>query len=196
MKQERSGGGMMPGSVIECSSMNPKFSFQRLAGALLAGVLFGALMHAPASSMAADKSAQKSPGKPREGSLGDGKSEAALLTRNELRSCLAEQERLNTQRNEIAAQQRALDEEKVDITRSQQTLKDALVTLDRASQPAVDAYNARALELDQRIDAHNARNTPFNVRASDLQALRQRWERDCGNRRYDENDLIAIRSGR
>jgi hypothetical protein len=155
-----------------------------LAGAMLALVSLAA--------SAADKPAPK----PREGSLGKGRSSLPILTRNELRACLAHQDKLKAETSDVLSLQRALDDDKADIARRQSTLEAERTALDRTSQPAVDGHNARARDLDQRIDAYNARNASFNTRADALRTQRDAWERDCGDRRYFEDDLMLIRSGR
>lgn len=144
--------------------------------------------------LAAAQAADKPGVKPREGSLGNAKSDAPILTREQLRGCLEQQETLRTEGSQVLERQRSFDEEKADVGRARSELNEALATLDRSSQPAVDAYNVRAQELDARIDAYNAKSAPFNARAQALNEQRQGFERDCATRRYREDDLILIKA--
>jgi hypothetical protein len=119
-----------------------------------------------------------------------------LLSRNELRSCLALQERIRAGGDEAARGHAALEAEKAELRKSGDALKAELETLDRGSQEAVDDYNARAAARDKRIDAWEANTAALAARLEALKAERERFAGACGNRRYDEADEIAIRNGR
>ena len=164
--------------VASSGPMNPDRSRRHRGCTLLAG----ALLFAAAASSAADKPEPKA----REGSLGKGRSTGPILTRNELRTCLAQQDKLKGEASEVLAQQRTLDAEKAEITSQQSALEALRAALDRTDAAAVDAFNARARDVDQRIDAYNALNLPFNTRAETLRTQRDTWDRDCGDRRYYE----------
>jgi chromosome segregation ATPase len=129
-------------------------------------------------------------------SLGTGKPSGALLTRNELRHCLASQDRLKAQREQAQKQQDQLAKEKADIERLGSELKEQLATLERTSQEQVDRYNAQAAERDRLIDAWETRTTAFNTQAAAINAEAAAWKRGCENRRYDENDELLIKAGK
>jgi predicted RNase H-like nuclease (RuvC/YqgF family) len=128
--------------------------------------------------------------------LGTGKPVGLIMTRNELRACMAQQESLKTKRAEMTQLQAQLEKEKEEIRKSGDELKDKLVWLDRTSKEQVDAYNAEATERDKRIDAYQARTTDYNTKVDALQADRDAWGRNCENRRYDEKDEMAIKMGK
>jgi hypothetical protein len=132
----------------------------------------------------------------RTGSFGKGKPGGALLTRAELRECLAVQERVRTLTAETIAAQAALDKEKAEIAQRGEQLKDKLAALDRTSAEAVDDYNAQAQAHAQRIDAYNARTPGYNAKVEALQGVRATFAKSCENRDFDEKDEIAIRKGR
>ena len=160
-------------------------------------VCCAAVVAGMAAAGAADKA--KAPAKAGSGvaSLGGGAgNEQPILSRNQLRECLAQQDKLHAAETDIVAQQRDMDAEKADITQRGQALQAELAALDRTSEPAVQAYNARAVEHERRIDAYNARSKPFNERVEELKTQRAGWASDCSNRRYMENDLIIIKAGR
>jgi hypothetical protein len=121
--------------------------------------------------------------------------EQPILTRDQLRACLALQERLRTEETQMAQEQRDLDAEKASVMQQGEALKGELAALDRTSASGVEAYNAKTVEQERRIDAYNARSKPFNTKVEALQSQRDGFERDCGNRRYREDDLILIKSG-
>lgn len=138
--------------------------------------------------------AQAAPAK--QNSFGKGKAGGPLLTRAELRSCFALQDRIRDL-NEVAARERAvLDKEKAELVQEGTVLNEQLAALDRTSQEAVDRYNAQASERDRRIDAFEARMPAFNGKVEALAGERAIWSRQCENRRYDEIDEIQIRRGK
>ena len=124
------------------------------------------------------------------------KSSEPLLTRTELRACMAQQERIDATNAAAMREREGLDKEKAEILQFSSDLKEQLVTLDRTSQEAVDKYNADALERDRRIDVFEARMTPFNQKVEALAADREDWKKNCANRPYDEIDEIQIRRGK
>lgn len=131
---------------------------------------------------------------PKTGSFGNGK--GLLLTRAELRECFAMQDRIKTQNEAAAKERETLEKEKSEIVETGKALKEQLTTLDRTNAEAVQQYNTAVLERDKRIDAFEARMPEFNGKVEALQKDREGFERQCGNRRYDEDDEIAIRKGK
>jgi len=144
-------------------------------------ILAAALSAAP--SWAADK---------KEASFGKGGT-GAYLTRDQLRTCLAHQDRVRQQNDDVVKEQAALTAMKADIARSGDELKAKLDTLDRTDLDAVTAYNDRASARDKQIDDFQARADAFNARVEANKAERDAFGKACDNRRYFEEDEIAIR---
>jgi len=153
-----------------------------------------ALVAAGAAAQAAEK--PKPPPEGKSAVLGSGSSDLPVLTRSELRACLAQQDKLTAMQADVMKEQAALDAEKTAIEQQRIALKAELDTLDRTSAPAVDGYNAKSAEQDKRIDAYNQRGAPFNAKATEWKDAHAAWDHDCSNRRYQENDLIIIKAGR
>jgi len=151
-----------------------------LRTALSALLLLGAAAPAPAQTKA----------------LGAGKPGGALLSRAELRECLASQDKLKARREETLRLQAQLAKDKEEIVRRGDELKAQLDALDRTSQEQVDRYNAQAAERDKLIDEFEARSGMFNTQAEAVNTQAEAWKRTCENRRYDEKDEIAIKAGR
>jgi hypothetical protein len=160
----------------------PRFLPAALAAASLA------LAAAPAAAQATKAAKERS--------FGKGKATGVLLTRNELRACLQQQDSLKAKREETLQLQAKLANDKEDIEKRGNDLKDQLVWLDRTSQEQVDKYNAQATERDKLIDDYQARTTAFNAQVDALNADRDTWGRNCENRRYDENEELLIRAGK
>ena len=134
--------------------------------------------------------------KPKPASFGKGKADGPLLTRAQLRECLAQQVRVRTMSEATLKLQTALDADKAEIARLGAVLTDKLAALDRTSSEAVQAYNAEALARDQLIDAYNARTPEFNTKVDALQTERETFTKNCENRNYDEDDEFAIKAGK
>ena len=132
----------------------------------------------------------------KQGAFGTGKAVGAYLTRDQLRACLAQH--AQTMRRDAALQQEqaALTNAKAEIARSGDVLKLQLEVVDRTQADAVAAYNEQAKARDQQIDDYQARVTAFNTRVEDRQAERDAFAKNCDNRRYFEEDEIAIKKGK
>ena len=134
--------------------------------------------------------------KPREASFGKARPGGPLLSRAQLRDCLARQGRLRGRPDEMARQQAALDASKAEIERLGNDLKEEGAALDRTSAEAVAAYNSQVNARDKMIDDYQAAVPDFNAKVDALKGEQAAFANDCGNRRYDETDEIAIRKGK
>ena len=159
-----------------------------LNGGLTSALLVSLLALTLTAAHAADK--------PKEASFGKGKSSGAFLTREQLRGCIAQQTRLAQQDAELQKDQAALGAAKAELASSGAALKPELEALDRTSAEAVNAYNERATARDQRIDDYEARVPRFNERVEAARIEREAFSKGCDNRRYFEDDEIAIRKGK
>ena len=132
----------------------------------------------------------------KQGAFGTGKAVGAYLTRDQLRACLAQH--AQTMRRDAALQQEqaALTNAKAEIARSGDVLKLQLEVVDRTQADAVAAYNEQAKARDQQIDGYQARVTAFNTRVDARQTDRDAFAKNCDNRRYFEEDEIAIKKGK
>ena len=130
------------------------------------------------------------------GTLGSGQSGGRLLTREELRTCMATQARHKSEREALVQREKALDKEKPDIVAESDAIKAARESLDRTSEEAIRAFNQRVLDSDARIDDYNKRNAALVADATAWQAAFDQWKTQCGDRRYREDDEIAIRRGK
>lgn len=119
-----------------------------------------------------------------------------VLTRDELRICLAQQDELDARRDQLESERRALERERTVLSHDKAGLdaeKDALKTSERS---AVQAYNERAQALDVRVVAWNGRSDEFSRRVHSLDVERHAWSGHCANRRLRADDEAAIRSGK
>lgn len=174
--------------------MMPAFASNRpnamplLARTLLILSMAAALI-AP-TAFAADKPAKK------EGSFGGAKASGAYLTKEQLRACFARQDKVKADDDELTKEQAAIATQKTEISRVGDELKAKLEAIDRTSAEAVDGYNNAVQARDKQIDAYQARVTAFNTRVEANQAAHGEFSSGCSNRRYFEEDEIAIRKGK
>ena len=132
----------------------------------------------------------------KESSFGGGKPAGAFLTKEQLRACLAQQSRVAQQDGAMQKEQAALTGTKAEFARSGEALKGKLDALDRTDVQAVAAYNDEAQTRDKQIDDYQAGVTAFNTRVEALAAERDAFGKACSNRRYFEEDEIAIKKGK
>jgi hypothetical protein len=127
---------------------------------------------------------------------GKGKAGGPLLTRAQLRDCMAQQERMRSEADQTLALQGQFDRDKAEIGRLGALLKEDLAVLDRTSPEAVEQYNVKATARDKMIDDLEARAPAYNLRVQGLSAEREAYKSACENRRFDEKDEIEIKKGK
>lgn len=142
---------------------------------------------AQAGMAASDGSAQKPAAKPRK---------ALLLSREELRACQASKNQMEQQKGELLRWQSELTAEKAELVRIGNDLKEQLATLDRTNQELVGKYVAANNAREKRIDAFEASSGSYNDKLRELEAARAVYKKDCENRRFDEEDEMAIKKGK
>jgi len=130
------------------------------------------------------------------GMFGTGKPVGPLLSRAELRECLALQGRIRSGNETASAEREQLEKEKAELLRQGEELKAQFAALDRSSVEAIEQYRERALARDKAIDAFEARTGEFNGRVSRIGEDRAGFSQRCDNRRFDELDEAAIRNGK
>jgi chromosome segregation ATPase len=197
-------------------------------------------------------------------SLGAGVSGGPLLSRNELRACLGDQDSIRSRRAELEAGRAPLEQEKQAIAAETETLAGERASIDEIAKK-IDAlnarlkahtqhvddwnqrfadhekdmrgglqwerrgkelnrehdaivkereeleaestrmasvselartYNERALKLGTRVTVWNQRNARSVADFGDLEDERKAWVSRCGDRRYREDDELAIRRGK
>ena len=116
----------------------------------------------------------------------------AILTPEQLRDCLAQEQRKSKATDAALKTKAEIAAEKAEIDRSGDALAAESGTLDRTSQDAVDAFNAKVDERNQRIEAYEAKIAAYNKDAAEIQAMADAYNKSCGSRRYDDRDLMDI----
>jgi hypothetical protein len=159
-----------------------------LLAAVLATFLLVPLAHA------LDKPAAKAPAKA--ASKSPAKSKANVMTRDELRACMDEQDRLQAIRTKIDQEQSALDQHKGRIQASDADRGKRLAALDPADEAGRKAIDDEVARRDQEAEAYNARLAALREQASGFDTGRQAWVQRCTTRDFDEMDEAAVKKER
>jgi hypothetical protein len=161
---------------------------------LVAPLAIAADATSPPAKAATPKASTKAASQPREG--GFGKGSGPLLSREQLRQCLTEQDRLKQEAADVLQTQKTLESDRAEIDRTGVELKADKDTLDRTSQAAIDAFNARIQAREKQVEAYKVAAPAFNDRVDKLDAAKQSFAKDCADRRYREDDYDAIKAGK
>jgi hypothetical protein len=146
---------------------------------------------AAATGFAADKPAAKT-----ESGFGSKKATGPFLTKDDLRKCLDQQDKLKAQDADMVKEQGAIADKKVEIQKVGEDLTTRLTTIDRTNAEAVAGYNDAVQARDKQIDDYQARVDKFNAGIDQNQAAHDQFSQACSNRRYFEEDETAIRKGK
>jgi chromosome segregation ATPase len=96
-----------------------------------------------------------------------------------------ERDALNVERAALEKEHAALEAERQRLQAQQ-----------AARTEAAQAFNVKIRALDARVGEWNKRNNAYNDAIAALEGDRAAWVSNCGNRRYREEDELAIRSGK
>lgn len=130
------------------------------------------------------------------GVFGSGKGAGPLLTKAELRECLALNERVRASSEAALREREQIDKDMAGLLRERQDIEAAIPTLDKTSAEAIGQHNARVRAHEQAVQAFTARSEAFNAQVGALEADRASFQQRCDNRRFDQLDEEAIRKGR
>ncbi len=159
------------------------------------------------SATAADKSTTASPPakaaakpakptKAREGSLGTGTASGPMLTKDELRQCIAEQDRLKKETSEVVTTQQKLAKDRTELERVSAEIDADKPKVDLSNKEAVDTFNARLQAKGQFVTDYKAAASQFNDRVDKLDADDKTFTKNCKDRRYFEDEFDEIKAGK
>ena len=162
---------------------------RRFGAALLAGGLaVAATLALPA--YAADPPAKKAPAKQQ------GKSKPKPMSRDQLRSCMDQQDRLLVMRESVLKEQTSLDEQRAVVKSMDAELERKRAALDPADAAGKQALQDEEARRNQVGDTYNARLPGLKERGATLDKERQSWVERCADKDFDELDELAIKRER
>lgn len=124
------------------------------------------------------------------------KTKPSVLTRDELRACMNEQDRLRGMRTRIEQDGADLERQKATVLAMDEELKTkdgALAPTHAAGRKAVKEEAAR---LEVAMKDYNARVEAVREQVRAYDKGREAWSAKCADRNYDEKDAAAIRDER
>ena len=155
-------------------------------GSAIVGLLAGSMMLVPAHG--ADPPA-KNPSAKQQG-------KAKPMSRDQLRACMDQQDRLLVMRENVLKEQTSLDQQRAEVTRMDADLDRKRAALDPADEVAKQALLEEETRRNQIGDAYNARLPSFKEKGATLDKERQSWVERCADKDFDELDELAIKRER
>lgn len=158
-------------------------------GALLAGGLVAAAsLGLPA--YAANPAPKKAPTKQQ------GKSKPKPMSRDQLRSCMDQQDRLTLMRESVLKEQTSLDQQRAEVKSMDAELERKRAALDPADAVGKQALQDEEARRNQLGETYNARLPGLKEQGATLDKERQSWVERCANKDFDELDELAIKRER
>jgi hypothetical protein len=151
---------------------------------------FAALLLAQPAA-AQDAASKKAPAK-----AAAPKAKPNIMTRDELRACMNEQDRLKEARTRVEQEQVALDQQRDQVKALDAELQKKIAAFDPAVEGAKKALEDEATKRDDAADAYNARLKALREKSQAHNTEQQAWVDKCANRNFDEMDEAAIKKER
>lgn len=123
-------------------------------------------------------------------------SKANLMTRDELRACMNEQDRLKQVRAKVDQEQAALDQQKAKVQAMDAELQKKIAALDAADEATRAGLMDEGAKRDQAADDYNARLATLRQQGQAFDSDRAAWVERCTKRDFDEMDEAAIKKER
>ena len=155
-------------------------------------LLFAALLalsSAAHPAYAADPPAKKAPAK-------QAKSKPKPMSRDQLRSCMDQQDRLLVMRENVLKEQTSLDQQRAEVKSMDAELERKRAALDPADAAGKQALQDEEARRNQVGDTYNARLPGLKEQGATLDKERQSWVERCADKDFDEIDEAAIKRER
>ncbi len=153
--------------------------------AALVAVFLLASAGASTRLLAADAPPKKAAAKPTKG-------KPNVMTRDELRACMDENDRLQEVRQQVQRVNTALDAQQADIRKLDAEIEQKRVGLDPADAAGQQGLVAEFARRDEQVTAFNAQLRSLNEQTRSLEERRTAWLAKCDGRNFDELDEAAI----
>ncbi len=128
--------------------------------------------------------------------LGDGNGSGPVLTREQLRECVAQQSRIAASHAEAVKAHATLGAEQAQLEELGKQLASQAGAVDLNNVDAVAAYNAKVLARQQQADAYAAKAAAVEAQGAALQTRQTEFLKGCDNRRFDPKDAAAVGIGK
>jgi hypothetical protein len=125
-----------------------------------------------------------------------GKTKQKPMSRDQLRACMDQQDRLLAMRASVLKEQASLDQQRAEVARMDAELERKRASLDPADDAAKQALVDEEGRRNVVGEAYNARLPALKEQGSTLDKERQSWVEQCANKDFDERDEFAIQRER
>ena len=125
-----------------------------------------------------------------------GKSKPKPMSRDQLRSCMDQQDRLTVMRENVLKEQTSLDQQRAEVTRMDAELERKRAALDPADAAAKQALLDEETQRNKVGETYNARLPGLKEQGATLDKERQSWVERCADKDFDELDELAIKRER
>jgi hypothetical protein len=125
-----------------------------------------------------------------------GKSKPKPMSRDQLRSCMDQQDRLMVMRENVLKEQTSLDQQRAEVKSMDAELERKRAALDPADAVAKQALQDDEARRNQLGDTYNARLPGLKEQGAKLDKERQSWVERCADKDFDEIDEAAIKRER
>lgn len=160
----------------------------RNSALIAAGLLAVSTLLMPA--YAADPPAKKAPAKQQ------GTSKPKPMSRDQLRACMDQFDRLQTMREKVVQEQASLDQQRAEVERLDAEIARKLAAIDPADAAAKQALVEEEAQRNELGEAYNARLPVLKEQGSKAESERQSWVTNCADKYFDELDEMAIKRER
>jgi hypothetical protein len=125
-----------------------------------------------------------------------GKTKQKPMSRDQLRACMDQQDRLLAMRASVLKEQASLDQQRAEVARMDAELERKRASLDPADDAAKQALVDEEGRRNVVGEAYNARLPALKEQGSTLDKERQSWVEQCADKDFDERDEFAIKRER
>lgn len=119
-----------------------------------------------------------------------------VLTRDQLRQCIKEQNNINAQNEAVNKMQVALGESEAKINNLERRIAAMKPHVDVYNQKSVDSFNKLINEHKQFVNAYNSKLPTINAHLDDINSAVDRFNKSCAEHAYYEHDMAAVLDGK
>lgn len=119
-----------------------------------------------------------------------------VLSREQLRSCVAQQNRLNSESAWLDQLEAGQKLKAAELERLEQAISQREPLVDKYSQESVDSFNALIKKQRKLVAAYNESLPAYNAEVDKYKISQQGFNTNCAGHAYYENDMQAVIAGK
>jgi len=119
-----------------------------------------------------------------------------VLSRAQLRSCVADEAAIIQHENGLSAAQESIRNTEDQIKNLEARIRIEQLALDRYNQESVERFNKLIDRHQYLVETYNAALPDYNSKVRDMNAVIDKFNAACANHAYYESDMLAIKSGK